>query len=307
MKWLINFCLLLVLVMSLGACGTADENDGAPADTGNTGEGGDGDTAEVDRDITITFGVTNWTSTIPPTYIAKEILEDQGYTVELQSADPGAVFTGLSRGDIDVFMDAWLPDMHADYMERFGDDIDDVATSYPDGELGWVIPDYVDEIDSLEDIRGNEDLFEGKMYGIEEGGGMTITSREIIDELGLELEYVASSEAGMLTEARRHMTSEDPVLFLGWRPHPMFVDYDLKVLEGQEEYFPTSEVHVLVNIDFEEKAPEAYDFFSNWSIDIGDIEEMIIQIEDGADKEEVARQWIEDNEEHVQEMIGNNT
>ena len=266
----------------------------------------DASTGGNSKDVTIKFGVTPWTSTVPPTKVAKLLLEDMGYKVEETNADAGGVYTGLSRGDLDVFMDSWLPVMHANYMEQFGDSIASTSISYLDGELGWVIPTYVEGIDSVEDIIGNEDLFDGKLYSIEEGAGMTMTSREMIEELGLDLEVVPSSEGGMLAQAQRMMANEEPVLFLGWRPHPMFANYDLKVLPSPEGFFDTSEVHVITNNDLKEKAPDAYEFLSKWSMDVSDIEEMIVQIEDeGRDAEEVAQEWIDNNQDEVKAMTGN--
>ncbi|WP_026689728.1 glycine betaine ABC transporter substrate-binding protein [Alteribacter aurantiacus] len=291
---------VLAVLLAIAACGVDEEFD----ETEESSPGEDEGEVAEDRDETIRLGVTNWTSTIPPTYIAKEILEDMGYTVELQEADAGAVYTGLSRGDLDVFMDAWLPDMHKDYMEQYEDSIESISVSYEEGELGWVVPEYVDDINTVEDLKGQEDLFDNRIFGIEEGAGMTETSREMIQSFDLDLDYVASSESGMLTEVQRHISSEEPILFLGWRPHPMFVDYDLRVLEGDEDYFATSEVHVVVNKDLAEKAPEAYEFLENWSIDIQDVEEMIVEIEEGGDEEEIAREWVEENEDLVSEMMG---
>ncbi|WP_096200695.1 glycine betaine ABC transporter substrate-binding protein [Bacillus sp. FJAT-45350] len=298
MKKIMKICIMLLLFFSIMAgCGAAEPEEETPAE--DTEEA----TKEEAKDVEITFGVTPWTSTIPPTYVAKQILEDMGYTVHLQSADAGAVYTGLSRGDIDVFMDSWLPDLHANYMERYGDTIDDTAVSYEEGELGWVIPADMD-INSVEELQGNEDLFDGKIYGIDEGAGITVTSREIIEDYGLDLEYVSSSEAGMLSQARREIGQGNPVLFLGWRPHPMFVNWDLKVLEEDRGYFETSQVHVLTNIDFKDKAPEAYEFLSNWNIPVADVEEMIVKIDEGEDEDDVAREWIENNEQRVNEMKG---
>jgi glycine betaine/proline transport system substrate-binding protein len=253
---------------------------------------------------TITFGVTPWSSTVPPTTVAKLLLEEMGYKVEEINADAGGVYTGLSRGDIDVFMDAWLPDMHANYMKKFGEKIDDTAISYPDGELGWVVPQYMTDINSIEDLVGSEALVDGKIFGIDEGAGMTMTSREMIEAYGLDLEYVASSEGGMLAQATKLLKSEEPVLFLGWRPHPMFADYDLKVLKDPKGYFKTSEVHVLTNIEFKDNAPEAYEFFKNWSIDVNDIEQMIVDIDSGKTPEEVAQAWIDNNQDKVNKMLG---
>ncbi|AYA78253.1 glycine/betaine ABC transporter substrate-binding protein [Bacillus sp. Y1] len=271
----------------------------------SSGASTSGETGEDSKNVTINFGVTPWTSTIPPTKVAKLLLEDMGYTVKETSADAGGVYTGLSKGDLDIFMDAWLPDMHANYMEKYVDSLDDTAVSYADGELGWVIPTYVEGIESVEDIKGKEDLFGGKVYGIEEGAGMTVTSHKMIEELGLDLEYVASSEGGMLAQAQRLMAKEEPVLFLGWRPHPMFANYDLKVLPSPEGYFDTSEVHVITNNELKDKAPEAYELLSNWSMDVSDIEKMIVEIEDNnRDAEEVAQEWIDNHPDEVKAIKG---
>ncbi|MGS2777303.1 glycine betaine ABC transporter substrate-binding protein [Robertmurraya sp. GLU-23] len=271
----------------------------------SSGASTSGETEGDSKEVTINFGVTPWTSTIPPTKVAKLLLEDLGYTVKETSADAGGVYTGLSKGDLDVFMDAWLPVMHANYMEQFGDKLEDTAVSYTDGELGWVIPTYVEGIESVEDLKGKEDLFGGKVYGIEEGAGMSVTSQKMIEELGLDLEYVASSEGGMLAQAQRLMAKEEPVLFLGWRPHPMFANYDLKVLPSPEGYFDTSEVHVITNNELKEKAPEAFELLTNWSMNVSDIEKMIVEIEDNnRDAEEVAQEWIDNHPDEVKAIKG---
>jgi glycine betaine/proline transport system substrate-binding protein len=296
-----SFILTLMFAVMVSGCGTAQDNG---AEQGNKEEvkAGEGDTDN--KDVTVTLGVTPWTSTVPPTYVAKLLLEDMGYTVKLQSADVGVVFTGLSRGDIDVFMDAWLPDMHKNYMDKYRENLVDTAVSYPNGELGWVIPANVEGIESIEDIKGKEDLFEGKMYGIEEGAGMTITSREMIEEYGLNLQYVASSESGMMTQAKRMISQDKPILFLGWRPHPMFVNWDLKVLKDPKQFFKTSEVHVITNKGFADKAPEAFQFLSNWKMPVDDIEAMIVKINDGVEPDKVANEWIQNNPDKVNQMLG---
>lgn len=258
---------------------------------------------DVASDKNIIFGVTPWTSTIPPTKVAELILQDMGYTVEEISADAGSVFAGLSQGDIDVFMDSWLPDMHKNYMDKFGDSIDDISISYPNGELGLVIPSYIDGIDTVEDLRGKEEIFGGKIYGIEEGAGITVTTRELIESYGLDFEYVASSEGAMLAQSSKLMQNKEPVIFVGWRPHTMFVNYDLKVLEDTQGFFKTSEVHVLANESVKEKYPDAYKFLSNWSIDVADVEKMIFEIESGRTPEEVAQEWIDNNQDKVNKML----
>ncbi|MBB5172322.1 glycine betaine ABC transporter substrate-binding protein [Texcoconibacillus texcoconensis] len=292
-----KFTLSAFAVFSVGvgaACGGEAETTSGDSET-NGGE-------EVSG--TIEFGVAPWTSTVPPTEVAAVVLEDMGYETEQTEADVGAVYTGLSRGDLDVFMDAWFP-MHNSYMDEYSDTIEETALSYTDASQGWTVPTYVEEIDSLEDIHGNEDLFNGEMYGIEEGAEVTEISRDLIDGEGFDMEQVVSSEGGMLSEVTRHIANEEPIVFYGWRPHSMFNNFDLKVLEDQAEYFEIADVKVVSNKDFAEEKPEAYEFLSNWYMPLEDVEAMIVEIEnEDRDPREVAEEWVDENEGIVNEWLG---
>ncbi|RSL33079.1 glycine betaine ABC transporter substrate-binding protein [Salibacterium salarium] len=286
------------------ACGESD-GEQAGAEANNQTEEAEQNGEETDANgETIEIGVTPWTSTVPPTEIATILLEDMGYTVEQTQADVGGVFTGLSSGDLDVFMDGWFP-MHNTYMDEYGDKLDETSVSYPEAEVGWVVPTYMEDIESVEDLKGNEDQFENEMFGIEEGAEATETSRELVESYELDMEVVASSEGGMMAEASRKIQQEKPVVFYGWRPHPMFNNYDLKVLDDPENFFEASDVKVITNNNFKEKAPEAYDFLSNWSIGIEEVEKMIVDIdENNEDPEDVAQEWIDNNQDKVESMTG---
>lgn len=288
MKNLLKFSLVVVMLFSTALIGCSS---------------GEEDNAE--KPETIVIGVTPWTSTLIPSHIVNILLGDMGYDVKLQNADAGVVYTGLAQGSINVYMDAWLPDTHKSYMDEYGKDIDDVSVSYYDGDLGWVVPTYVD-IDTIEEIKGNEDLFDGKVIGIDTGAGMTTTSIEMIDKYDLDLDYITSSEAAMLAQATKDIANEKPILFLGWHPHSMFAMWDLKILTDAENTFKTQEIHVLASTDLKERAPEAYEFLSNWSIDVEEIEEMILKLESNPrlKAEEVAQEWIDNNQDKVNEMLG---
>lgn len=286
-----------LLVLVLAACSSAGDED--------TDEEAGNDTKEesVSKDQTITFGVTPWTSTVPPTKVASLILQDMGYDVEEIDGDVSTIYVGLSRGEINVYMDSWMP-VHEVHLDKYGDKVEDLAVSYDDAASGLVVPEYMDDINSIEDIKGKEDMFGNEIFGVEAGGSAADKVDETIETYDLDLEQVNSSEGGMLAQALRLMENEEPLVFYGWRPHTMFNKMDIKVLEDPEEVFNVPSIHVIVDGELKESAPEAYEFLSNWSIPLEDVETMITEIEDGADEEEVAQQWIDDNEDKVKEMIG---
>lgn len=282
--------LLAASMLMLGACGSDSSKDGS--------------TADASEDKTITFGVTPWTSTVPPTKIAKLIIEDMGYEVKEIKADAGNVYIGLSRGDIDIFMDAWLP-AHEQHIEKYKDNIDITAVSYDDVPTGMVVPTYMKDINSVSDIKGKEDQFNNEMYGIEDGASATGIINEMIKGYDLDLKQVNSSEGGMLAQAQRNMASKQPVVFFGWRPHTMFNKFDLKVLDDEQNFFETASVKVITNKELKKNNSDVYEFLSNWNISIDDVENMIETIEnEGTDPEVVAQEWIDNNQDKVNKMLG---
>src|SRR5256885_9307642 len=48
---------------------------------------------------------------------------------------------------------------------------------------------------------------------------------------------VESSEQGMLAEVERAIHEHEPVVFLGWDPHPMNMRFDMRYLSGGDSVF----------------------------------------------------------------------
>lgn len=286
-RFLLSMMTLLLLVV-VAACSSGSDS---------------GDKKSDKKATTITFGVTPWTSTVPPTKVARLILEDMGYKVEETNADVSSIYIGLSRGDINVYMDSWMPS-HEVHLEKYEGKVEDTAVSFSGAASGLVVPTYMEDINTIEDLIGKEELFGNEIYGVEPGGNAAKIIDSLIEGYGLDMKQVNSSEGGMIAQGMRLMEQEKPVVFYGWRPHTMFNKMDIKVIEDSKGYFSIPDIHVITNAGLKEEAPEVYEFLSNWSIDIDDLEAMIVAIEDGADPEEVAREWIDNNQDKVNEMIG---
>ena len=289
MKKMLLLAMTALLVVILAACGSGDKQSGESS----------GDK----KNQTITLGVTPWTSTVPPTKVASLILQDMGYKVKETNADVSSIFIGLSRGDIDAYMDSWMP-THENHLEKYGDKVEDLAVSYKDASSGIVVPTYLEDVNSIEDLIGREGEFENEIYGVEPGGNAALKVNETIEAYDLDMKQVNSSEGGMMAQVIRTMEQEKPIAFYGWRPHTMFNKLDIKLLEDPKGVFTSPSIHVIVDSDLKEDAPEVYAFLSNWSIPLEDVEEMIAKIEDGQEAEEVAREWIDNNQDKVDAMLG---
>lgn len=292
--------LFIAILLSIIMYGCASDGDSGEAD--NNGSSSN----ETSNGETLVLGKTPWTSTVPPTEIAAIILEDMGYEVEQEEADVGVVFAALASEDIDIFMDYWVAN-HNLLFEEFSDSIDILSTSYENAEWGLAVPEYMEDVNDVGDLKGKEETVENQVIGIEAGEPAQEDVPKVLEEYGLDMELVNSSEAAMIAQTKVKLDNEEPVVLFAWRPHSMFNQMDIKLLTNEKatDYFIASDVAVVANENLKERAPDAHDFLRNWSIPIDDVEEMIADIEDGEDPKEVAQAWIDNNKDKVDEMLDN--
>jgi len=110
-------------------------------------EGFDGDGA------TLEVPYVNWAEGVAMTHLVQALLIDEAnYSVELTMADAGPIFSGVSDGTKDFFLDAWLPVTHESYEETYGDDYEDLGFNFEGARIGLVVPTYVD-IDSIAELN----------------------------------------------------------------------------------------------------------------------------------------------------------
>jgi len=275
--------MTIIILLSVGLYGCAE--------TGN------------DEQPELVLGLTNWTSTVPPTEIVKEILEDVGYSIEVKEANLGAIYAGLATGEVDIYMDSWYP-QQTQYLEEYSDSIEQLAPIYEDANAGMVVPTYMEDINDVEDLIGNESIVNNEVIAIEDGDPAMDELQELIDAYDLDLELVNSSEGAMISAAKASTDKNESILLYGWRPHSMFNDIGLKILTNKEhpEYFSGSSIHPIINKDVKEKAPDVYEILEDLTISIADMEEMIIKIDSGEDSEEVAQEWINNNKEMIDDI-----
>ena len=78
------------------------------------------------------------------------------------------------------------------------------------------------------------------IYGIEPGndGNRLILGmiKQNLFNLG-SFNLIESSEQGMLAEVERAIRDHEPVVFLGWEPHPMNMRFDMRYLSGGDSVF----------------------------------------------------------------------
>lgn len=273
--------------------------------TGCSAPAGDSGSAEANSDRPITIAVFNgWDEGIAASELWKSVLEERGYEVELEYAEPAAVYTGLASGDYDLTLDTWLPLTHKEYVERFEDDIVDLGAWNEEAKLTIAVNEDA-PIDSLTELAENADLFDNTLVGIDAGSGLvTVTQDAVIPGYGLDnMDFVVSSTPAMLTELKAATDAGENVAVTLWRPHWAYSAFPIKDLEDPDGLLGDAEsIHTTSSTAFENDFPEVAGWLSNFTMDneaLYSLEDAMFGTYDGDDYAPVVADWIADNQEWV--------
>ncbi len=262
--------------------------------------------AEPESCSKVRFSDVGWTDITATTGTVSAILKALGYETEITVLSVPVTYTSLKNKDIDVFLGNWMPTQENDVrpfiddksVESFGPNLEGakytLATNAKGAELG---------IKDFKDIAANKDALGAKIYGIEPGND---GNRLIIDmisgnqfELG-SFEVVESSEQGMLAEVARAEQEGAPIVFLGWEPHPMNVNFKLTYLAGGDDVFGPNfggaEVFTNVRAGYTTECPNIGKLLTNLKFTLPMESEIMGKIlNDGQDPEAAATEWLKAN------------
>ncbi|GAA4899449.1 glycine betaine ABC transporter substrate-binding protein [Streptomonospora salina] len=287
---------LTLMASACGGGGGEDVSTGPEEDEG------------ASKDITI--GLIPWEEDIAVTNLWKVILEEKGYNVTIENVDVAPVFEGTANGDIDMFLDTWLPSTHGDYWDEYGEDLEDLGAWNEGASLELTVPSYMEDVNSIEDLQGNADTFGGEIIGIESGSGLVQTTEEEAMptyELEENYELVKSSTPAMLEELETAIADEEPIVVTLWRPHIVYAQQDLKDLEDPEGAMGEPEsLHSVGRPGFGDDFPDLTKWMGNFELSqeqIGDLEQTVIADHEG-EEAEGARVWLSENQDFVEQALG---
>ncbi len=254
----------------------------------------------------VRFSDVGWTDITATTAVTTTILDSLGYETDVKVLAVPVTYASMAKGDIDVFLGNWMPTMEGDIAPyREAGTVETVranlegakytlATNAVGAELG--IADFAD-------IADHAEALDSKIYGIEPGndGNRLIRSMIEKDAFGLsDFEIVESSEQGMLAQVASANRSGDPIVFLGWEPHPMNANFDLTYLTGGDDYFGPNlggaTVYTNTRAGFVEDCPNVGALLKNLEFSLAMENEIMGAIlDDGMKPEAAAAAWLKEN------------
>ena len=270
--------------------------------------GGSDEAAEDAQEISI--ALIAWEDAIAVTALWEVILEEKGYDVEVTDVDVAPAFQGIANGDVDLFLDTWLPATHEQYWDDYGDDMEDLGSWYDDAILTLTVPAYMEDVNSIPDLLDHADDLDNRIVGIDPGAGLTdTTENDAMPGYGLDedFELVTSSGAAMLAELDGAITDEEPIVVTLWRPHPAYAQHDLKDLEDPEGLMGDAEtIHAVGRDGFGDDYPELTGWMENWTMSDEELStlEVLTLEEHEDDMAEGARIWLSDNPDFLERTLG---
>ncbi|WP_149550618.1 ABC transporter permease/substrate binding protein [Streptomyces marokkonensis] len=268
---------------------------------GSGGTGGIADGKKVGDGKKVSIGYIPWDEGVASTFLWKEVLEQRGFEVEAEQFEAGPLYTALAQGNVDFQTDAWLPTTHEAYWKKYGKQLDDLGSWYEETSLELTVPAYMEDVDSLEDLKGKASVFGGKITGIESSAGMMgLLKDKVLEDYGLDKEYevVDSSTPAMLAELKRAYSKKEPLVVTLWSPHWAYSDYDLKKLKDPKGSWGEGDgVHTVSRKGFAGDNP----LVGKWLKDFSMTEKELTGLEAEINKagkgrqQDAVRAWLGDN------------
>ncbi len=194
------------------------------------------DCAGLDRPVVLAG--LDWDSNSFHNGVAGFILEN-GYGCDIE-AIPGStipLLNGMIRGDIDITMEMWIPNVKEAWEKAVADGtVEKVGVSYPDAVQAWFVPKYLVEGDdapapdlkAVSDLPKYKELFEdpeepgkGRFYNCILGWGCEQFNTKKLKAYGLLEDYTnfRPGTGGALSGAiESAILREKPIVFYYWGP-----------------------------------------------------------------------------------------
>ena len=261
----------------------------------------------------IRFGVPPWPGVTVKTEVVCQILNAMGYETNQLEIGPPVIYKGLTSGDVDAYVAAWIPQQNEMFIPlRDKKAIDVIGVNVDEADTGLAVPTYVWDagVHSVADLDKHADKFERTIYAIEVGSGMHSSTEEMVknDVAGLgDWEIVGSTTPVMLSAVDDRVRQNKWVVFHAWRPHWMTIKIDMKFLQGvagSEKLVSSSQVYTVASNDFAKTYPQAHAFLKNLYVP-AEIQSAWINSfsYEKKDPEDVAKAWIVANPDTVAKWL----
>lgn len=234
--------------------------------------------------------------------VVQLILERLGYNVGVQKGSHGQIYPLLGKGEVDLFVAAWLPNAHAVYWEQYQDSTTKVTALYDDARLFWSVPDYVpaSEVKSVADLRKPEVAakMQKEIRGPGADSGLMIGSKKIVEAYGLgDLGYrlAPGKPADWIASFNDNVAAQRWFVMPLWQPQYLNKAHKMRILEEPRQFLGGADrAYLVAHKDFRGKVDKrTWNVLQRMSLSVKAVTEMdyMVNVEKRSPRD-VARAWI---------------
>ncbi|MFT8719700.1 choline ABC transporter substrate-binding protein [Acetobacter sp.] len=259
----------------------------------------------------VRFGDVGWSDAAVTNGVATNLLEGMGYKTKLTMVTLSVAYLSLENHQLDVFLSDWEPSgsSYADpYLKR--GKVERLGASLTGARYSLGVPDYVakEGLKTFSDLAAWSSKLHNTIYGIESGNDGNKIILDMIKNNDFNLgtfRLNESSEQGMLSQVARAVSSQKPIVFLAWEPHPMNMRFHLTYLVGGEKQFgATAEVMTDVAAGYATKCPNVARLLKQLTFTIESENEMMTTIAEKHGKPaQVTKEWMKAHPEVVEKWL----
>ncbi|MFC4912425.1 ABC transporter permease/substrate binding protein [Actinomadura gamaensis] len=282
---------LLVLVLLATGLGVAGSDGGKGGGKGKT----------------LTIGYIPWDEDVAISNLWKYQLERKGYKVKLEQVDAGPLYAGVANGNVDLFLDAWLPATHADYYSKYKDRLENLGAWYDNASMQLAVLKN-DPANSVQDLASDPARYKNRVVGIEPSAGeMKLMKSKVMPQYGLNGKFtlVQSSTPAMLAELTRASASNSPIVVTLWKPHWAYSKFPIKPLADPKGGFGTAEkLYMLSRKGFGKDFPELAGWLKKFKMtdqELFPLEDLIMNRYKGHEQDGV-KEWVKSHPDFMDKI-----
>ncbi|MEX2647979.1 MAG: ABC transporter substrate-binding protein [Alphaproteobacteria bacterium] len=262
----------------------------------------------------IKLAVLEWTGQHVTTYMAGQILERMGYTVEYPTAGSYPSGQGTADGDLTATLEVWDNNM-GEYWPKVIEEgkVENLGHVGLDGGEGFVYPKYVEEmcpgLPAWDAFVGCAELFatpetlpNGRFVDYPADWGDRAT--QLFRAQGLPFDAVpAGSEGALVAELKSAVEKHEPVVLMFWAPHFILAQIEVGWVDMPEDLRNEYSMQKPLMAKFvwsgmKDKWPAAYNLVKTFQIDTA-TQQVLMDLVDnqGQDVREVTSKWLDEHED----------
>lgn len=345
-KWSIAI-LSIIMIVVLSACGgsssktSASSSSSSSSSTASNSSSSNSSSSSStnassgnSKKGTLVFADAGWDSIRVHNDIARFILENgYGYKTDVISGSTPATFTGLEKGNINVYMEVWINNIQKIYDQAIkAGKIKNVGVNYSDDMQGFYVPTYVikgdpkrgikpvaPDLKTVQDLKKYAKVFKdpadpnkGRIIGAPTGWAVDQILQTKMKTYGLDKTFNyfnPGSSAALSSSLTKAYKSGKPWVGYYWTPTWIMGKYNMTLLQepkynkatwdkNKGTAFPANKVVIAVDSKTAKDHPEVVKFLSHYHTSSALTNEALAYMQaNNAKPMDAAKWWLKKHED----------